>query len=1038
MRRAIALIMILSLMSTGSPLAKGIDPREDRSEGSVYNSEGSQTQTEGARTDDVSRSGDPGGDPASGSLGGGSSWSMFMGNPRRTGFSPVNTTDNPGMIKWTFHPSTSFMESSPVVGSDGTIYYGRNDGEFYAVYPNGTMRWKFNTGDMIESTPAVTENGTVYIGVDNGIFYCLHPNGTLNWKISGFGLIKSSPLIADNGTIYMGLGGSVKAIDPNGSVIWSTPTGNYVSSPAMGHDGTIYIGSYDNHMYALYPNGTIKWRFETGDYISSTPVVSENDHIYFGSWDGYFYALYPNGSLKWRYYMALDPSEERFYSSATIDSEGMIIVFGPYNTNHFKFYPNGTIYYKHHGALMRGTIAVDSAGNLYYGYSSGKALYSVTKNKNFRWSIVPKGNIWGTPAIASDGTIYFVDSWGILYAIGKNASSPPSNIDSVSGDEYVNVTWDLPDDHNGPQLTGIELYRSVDGSDYTHHRSLIWNATFFNDTGLENGLNYSYYVTASNEYGESDPSLNTSAIPLGPPDPPIDISIRSGDRFAELTWSDPVDDGGLNITHFSVYRSHNRVAFNFVEKVLFNQHTYNDTDVVNGQEYFYKVKAQNPGGYSPSSVIVSTIPMTRPGVPVLEAIPGSGYVSLKWTLSDDGGSDVIMYKLYRGLGDQHAELIAEIDAENNSYNDTDVQNGITYSYYLSAVNMVGESDRTLAVAATPMGVPSPPLNLTYTYGDQWVWIDWEPPADDGGREIIGYTVYHSAYIGGDWTDVTTINTIPSYYNHTGLENGRTYSYYVAASNSIGISNVSESIEATPMWVPTSVRDLTARSGDGFVVIDWKAPANDRGSPITSYHIYRGPDQINLERIGSVDPSTLSYNDTDAVNSVDYFYSVTAENGEGESDQALSVIGSPRKVTTAPTTPGDLKVEYVDNGVKVSWSPPDENGGSPITGYFVERVDSKGSVREFVFDNNTTSFTDDEVVGGMTYTYRVYADNEKGRSLGSDPVDVEIPEEKNGDEKNLLWLWIGIGVIVLILIIIMIVFFLIGRRKETEEPELPVE
>ncbi len=44
------------------------------------------------------------------------------------------------------------------------IYYGHRGGGVDARYPNGTLKWRFSTGDCVQSTPAIDENGVVYFG----------------------------------------------------------------------------------------------------------------------------------------------------------------------------------------------------------------------------------------------------------------------------------------------------------------------------------------------------------------------------------------------------------------------------------------------------------------------------------------------------------------------------------------------------------------------------------------------------------------------------------------------------------------------------------------------------------------------------------------------------------------------------------------------------------------------------------------------------------------------------------------------------------
>ncbi len=107
-------------------------------------------------------------------------------------------------------------------------------------------------------------------------------------------------------------------------------------------------------------------------------------------------------------------------------------------------------------------------------------------------------------------------------------------------------------------------------------------------------------------------------------------------------------------------------------------------DIVDGQTYPF-FKWQKPS--KPSSPLY------------LHATAGDGYVNLTWTNpSFDGASPITNYTIYR-----NGTKIAEVPATQLWYNDTDVVNGVTYTYYVTAVNSAGESPRSNEVQATPGG-----------------------------------------------------------------------------------------------------------------------------------------------------------------------------------------------------------------------------------------------------------------------------------------------------------------------------------------------
>jgi outer membrane protein assembly factor BamB len=145
-------------------------------------------------------------------LGEPSPWPVFRHDQRHTALSTIDTSANAGTLKWKFTTGDGVF-SSPALGADGTIYFGSDDHNLYALNPDGTSKWKFTSTNAINSSPALGADGTIYFGSDDNNLYALNPAGTLKWKF--------------------------------------TTGDGVVSSPALGADGTIYFGSLDHNLYAL-------------------------------------------------------------------------------------------------------------------------------------------------------------------------------------------------------------------------------------------------------------------------------------------------------------------------------------------------------------------------------------------------------------------------------------------------------------------------------------------------------------------------------------------------------------------------------------------------------------------------------------------------------------------------------------------------------------------------------------------------------------------------------------------------------------------
>lgn len=349
----------------------------------------------------------------------GSPWPKFHGDSRNTGQSPY-VGPQTSATRWTF-TSERAVKSSPVIGSDGTVFIGAylsSTQELVALNPtDGSIKWQYDAGSLIDGSPAIGADGTICFGNSAYDMNAVNSaDGTPKWSTHLTGPIYSSPAIAPDGTVYVGNDdGQVVALNPaNGSIIWTFLAGNSVrASPAIGADGTIYIGSIDRYLYALNPlDGSTKWSFSSGGYVYSSPAIGTDGTIYFGSNDRYVYALYPNGSLKWSYNTG-EPVE----ASPAIGPDGTIYV-GSYIHMFALDGGSGALKWTFDTtATIQCSAAVGADGKIYFGDRQG-VIYALNPDGTQKWMKVTGAQIMGSPAIGSDGTLYLGSDDKKLYAIG--------------------------------------------------------------------------------------------------------------------------------------------------------------------------------------------------------------------------------------------------------------------------------------------------------------------------------------------------------------------------------------------------------------------------------------------------------------------------------------------------------------------------------------------------------------------------------------------------------------------------------------------
>jgi fibronectin type 3 domain-containing protein len=561
----------------------------------------------------------------------------------------------------------------------------------------------------------------------------------------------------------------------------------------------------------------------------------------------------------------------------------------------------------------------------------------------------------------------------------------PQNFTLTPGLNSINLSWDPPTDHGGFPLLGYNIFRG-DARDNLSLLTDLGMVSSYLDEGLVRGVPYFYRIQAFHSFANGTLTKIMSAVPVGLPGPPENLTALSGTGQVALNWSLPIDDGGIAVTSYNLYRGPTPAALElFVELSwwLF----FLDMDVTNGVTYYYALTAVSPVGEGPWSPIINATPLGFPGeVENLLTDVDDGRVSLSWNApSEDGGAPVTAYRIYQGPTLGPLTLVAET-GDVRSYNDTGLTNGETYYYQVTAVNEVGEGPAKDPVWAVPIGPPSAPMGLVPTPGAGIIELAWQPPDDDGGSVIETYRLFKG----------TSADDLEWFYATTGEEFnmtdedvviGQTYYYAILAVNYLHMGPLSVVVEASPFGPPDAPFNLSLVQRNEKVVIEWSKPLDDGGSAILGFHIYRGTSPQSLALFKEVEVR-VQYLDLDLEIGVTYHYAIATVNAAGEgpmSDDKSITIHS------RPGVPTDLVAKAVGRTVVLSWTQPDD-GGSPITSYWLYRGTTSDNLTIIGTLLVNDTFTDKTVERGTTYFYSLMALNEIGGSGGSSVVEVKVPKK----------------------------------------------
>uniref|UniRef100_A0A4W5NRM3 Titin n=1 Tax=Hucho hucho TaxID=62062 RepID=A0A4W5NRM3_9TELE len=303
-------------------------------------------------------------------------------------------------------------------------------------------------------------------------------------------------------------------------------------------------------------------------------------------------------------------------------------------------------------------------------------------------------------------------------------------------------------------------------------------------------------------------------------------------------------------------------------------------------------------------------------------------------------------------------------------------------YKITATNSIGEKVAEIGVII--LDKPGPvtgPIKIAEV-SSNYVNLAWEPPAYTGGCQINNYIVEKRDTTTVAWQCVSA-TVARTTIKVTKLKTGTEYQFRVFAENRYGKS---PSLDSAAVVVQYPFSEPLA-PGTPFVssvtkdhmVVEWKVPTSDGGSPILGYHLERKEkNSILWTKLNKLLIPDCRFKTNELEEGIEYEFKVFAENIAGLSPPSkISDVCVARDPCDPPGTPE--AIDITRNHVTLSWKKPQYDGGSLITGYVVERKKlPDGRWMKASFTNVIeTQFTISGLTEECEYEFRVIARNASG-------------------------------------------------------------
>ena len=560
----------------------------------------------------------------------------------------------------------------------------------------------------------------------------------------------------------------------------------------------------------------------------------------------------------------------------------------------------------------------------------------------------------------------YLNFWSIAFIFLLLFAAIPSIqfVNAIGTTSTLTVTTQ---DLNGAQITGIyiQLYQNdiqvasgYSPATFTLNNNQTYTVvannylTYIFDHWLDTGSTSNQRdISISSNTSITGVYKTTSSTVTVVPRPPTGLAATAvSSSQINLSWSAPTDNGGSPITGYKIERSTDMgTTWSTVQNGSSTATTYSDTGLVASTTYSYRVSAINSiGTGSPSNTVFATTlaQCSECQLTITTQQNTGGQITGLYIELDQNGQKIssgyspVTFTLTGGV--QYA-----VKVEN--------YNNYVFDHWLDTGSI--SNPRQITISSN--------TQITGIYRDSALTLSPSSGQVEITVSVTGVTFSPAHTITLTW-DGNTLDTNPSTIS-SNLTGGFQATFHVPdstlGSHTVQATDGSNThltlfdVTSLTFTAPQSPTGLIVTSGNTQVSLSWDASADNGGSSITGYRIYRGiaSNGEGTTPVATVSNSTLSYADTGLTNGQTYYYKVTAVNSVGESS-------SSNEASTTPEISNSLGITVYAHRIPASyWDPcfaaTCSAGTGPGAKMEFALLDSSGNVVQTgLADENGYTFT----------------------------------------------------------------------------------